>query len=424
MVPATDSIPQETTGAGVPTARLQVLQTYTWVSLMALTIISAFQGIFDVPFDRPESLLHVLLLAAVLIQQSAILAHEGHLPSRTWSCYWLPRRLTSLPVTGLFFLAGIALLSAGALRGGPIWLWALPVSVTAANAVLVQVHAEPGFHFGVRARIISVVAGASIAAAAGLSAEQYQAGSWPAAALLAAGITVVAFAVQVGQVWWQRVLVDLDEAKGVSVELAVAQERLRFAGDLHDIQGHQLQAIAIQADLARNMIDVHGAGSLAEVRACQDQIHALASTALKDTRAIAHGYRKVSIETEVANAVDVLAAAGMTLTIVGPVHELTGAFAHHASYFVRESATNLLRHSLATSAILRVVRSGESISCIFEDPGPERAPHDKITDHRGFGLEQLADRSRKAGFALTFGQHDGGWRVELSNSPADGRGTP
>ncbi|MBG6189584.1 two-component system sensor histidine kinase DesK [Arthrobacter sp. CAN_A212] len=423
-MPATDSIPQETRAVGAPAARLQALQTYTWVSLMALTIISAFQGLFDVPFDRPESLIHLLLLAAVLIQQSAILAHHGHLPSRGWSCYWLPRQLTSLPVTGLFFLAGIALLSAGGLRGGPVWLWALPASVTAANAVLVQVHTEAGFHVGLHARIISVLAGVSITTTAGLSAEQFQSGTWPSAALLAAGVVVVAFTVQVGQVWWQRVLVDLDEAKGVSVELAVAQERLRFAGDLHDIQGHQLQAIAIQADLARNMLDVHGADSLAEVRACQDQIHALASTALKDTRAIAHGYRKVSIETEVSNAVDVLAAAGMTLTIVGPVHELTGEFAHHASYFVRESTTNLLRHSLATSAILRVVRSGESITCIFEDPGPERAPHDKITDQRGFGLEQLADRARKAGFALWFGQHDGGWRLELTNATTKGRRTP
>ena len=58
------------------------------------------------------------------------------------------------------------------------------------------------------------------------------------------------------QVWIWDVTLRLDGAREQAGEVAVLRERLRFAGDLHDIQGHQLQAIALKAQLAARLIGV------------------------------------------------------------------------------------------------------------------------------------------------------------------------
>jgi two-component system sensor histidine kinase DesK len=48
-------------------------------------------------------------------------------------------------------------------------------------------------------------------------------------------------------IWWWDIMVQLDVARRDAAQLAVARERLRFASDLHDIQGHHLQVIALKA---------------------------------------------------------------------------------------------------------------------------------------------------------------------------------
>lgn len=54
--------------------------------------------------------------------------------------------------------------------------------------------------------------------------------------------------------WLWHLIIRLDEARTVSGQLAVARERLRFASDLHDIQGHHLQVIALKAELADRLL--------------------------------------------------------------------------------------------------------------------------------------------------------------------------
>lgn len=54
--------------------------------------------------------------------------------------------------------------------------------------------------------------------------------------------------------WAWDVLRRVDEARTAEGRLAVARERLRFAADLHDIQGHTLQVIALKAELAERLL--------------------------------------------------------------------------------------------------------------------------------------------------------------------------
>ena len=43
---------------------------------------------------------------------------------------------------------------------------------------------------------------------------------------------------------------ELHEARAELARLAVAEERMRFARDLHDLLGHSLSVIALKAELA------------------------------------------------------------------------------------------------------------------------------------------------------------------------------
>ncbi len=54
--------------------------------------------------------------------------------------------------------------------------------------------------------------------------------------------------------WWWDIVRELDRARRAEGRLAAAQERLRLAGDLHDLQGHHLQVIALQLELAEKMM--------------------------------------------------------------------------------------------------------------------------------------------------------------------------
>ena len=95
----------------------------------------------------------------------------------------------------------------------------------------------------------------------------------------------------VAQVWIWDVTMRLDKARTAEAEVAVLRERLRFAGDLHDIQGHQLQAIALKAQLAARLIGVDD--ELARRHA--GDAHALALEALGETRELVQGYRRVGL---------------------------------------------------------------------------------------------------------------------------------
>lgn len=55
--------------------------------------------------------------------------------------------------------------------------------------------------------------------------------------------------------WWWKIVVRLERHRQTAAELAVTQERLRFASDLHDILGHHLQVISLKSELAARLME-------------------------------------------------------------------------------------------------------------------------------------------------------------------------
>lgn len=58
----------------------------------------------------------------------------------------------------------------------------------------------------------------------------------------------------VSSVWMWDLYLRTAQASGLAAQLANTSERLRIAADLHDIQGHNLQVIALEAELADRLL--------------------------------------------------------------------------------------------------------------------------------------------------------------------------
>ncbi|MFI1581451.1 sensor histidine kinase [Embleya sp. NPDC020630] len=157
--------------------------------------------------------------------------------------------------------------------------------------------------------------------------------------------------------WVWRQFVELDDARRIAGELAVANERLRFAADLHDIQGHTLTLIAVKSELARRLVEMDPSAAAAQM----GEVEALAREAVTDTRGLVHGYREVSFAAELANAAAVLTAAGIECHYASPppLPDRAGTL---FGLVVREATTNILRHSAATTASIDVSADGRRLT--------------------------------------------------------------
>ncbi|HVM12961.1 MAG TPA: histidine kinase [Egibacteraceae bacterium] len=185
----------------------------------------------------------------------------------------------------------------------------------------------------------------------------------------------------------------LEQARRLSADLAVAEERLRFAAELHDIQGHHLQVIPLKSELAARLAEHDAAAAAEHMKA----VHELARTALADTREVVRGYRRVSLAAELANAAKVLTAAGIhcpppdehaSTQLPEQVRRLFGLA-------VRDATTNVLRHSDATAADLQLRIKGNTAQLAVRNDGAR-------STHRGggTGLASLAERFADAGGTL------------------------
>lgn len=166
-------------------------------------------------------------------------------------------------------------------------------------------------------------------------------------------------------VWSHEVVLRLDRARRLADELAVARERLRFATDLHDIQGHHLQVIALKSELAERLLAQDPEAATRELT----QIRETARTALEDTRAVVHNYRTITVAGEARNAAEILRSAGIECRVSidsnDSGQDMTEALPAETgtalAHVIREGTTNLLRHSRASWATIVLSRESHEV---------------------------------------------------------------
>ncbi|MBO1752543.1 hypothetical protein J4G33_12090 [Actinotalea sp. BY-33] len=189
-----------------------------------------------------------------------------------------------------------------------------------------------------------------------------------------------------------RLFTELDAMRAAEAELAVVKERMRFAADLHDIQGHTLHVIKLKAAVAARLQHVDPERVAAELA----EIERLTGETIDQAQHLVNSTRQLSFASELANATALLTAAGMAV-------DVAGEDTHHEAdeeifaLVLREGTTNILRHPAARSVTIAITDDALTIS---NDGAPATARPER-------GLAALRERVARSGGALSV-SHDGG----------------
>lgn len=203
---------------------------------------------------------------------------------------------------------------------------------------------------------------------------------------------------------------ELRAARADLARLAVAEERLRFARDLHDLLGHSLSAVAVKTALARRLLPDAPERAIREL----DDVQAVTQGALREVREAVAGYRRPSLAMELANAREILAAAGIGCRCTDLAGQPPPEVEAVLAWAVREGVTNAVRHSRAQRLTIRIVQDGETVSAEIADDGIGAAPADALSANGGSGLEGLAERAAAIGGRMeTESCPGGGFRLRV-----------
>ncbi|WP_437033235.1 sensor histidine kinase [Streptomyces sp. enrichment culture] len=221
--------------------------------------------------------------------------------------------------------------------------------------------------------------------------------------------------------WLLNAVFALDEARETRARLAVAEERLRFGRDLHDVLGRNLAVIALKSELAVQLARRERPEAVEQMIEVQRIAHA----SQREVRDVVRGYREADLEAELAGARGVLAAAGIDCEVTGRTAGLPARVQSALGWVVREATTNVLRHGDATWCAVtvrtvegRVVLTVENDGARREGTGLPGAPPDGRSD-AATATRGPDGTTEAAGAALTGGSGLAGLRERLA--AVDGR---
>lgn len=181
------------------------------------------------------------------------------------------------------------------------------------------------------------------------------------------------------------VIGELARTREELADVAVTEERLRFSRDLHDLLGHTLSVIVVKAEVVRRLT---GSDTAAEHAA---DIETIGRRALSEVRQAASSYREITVAAELARAEVALDATGIDLTVTGADTTLPPPLDELFGWVLRESVTNVIRHSGARHCTVRLTCDERTASIDVIDNGKQA-----MTTRPGGGLGGLRERATAA----------------------------
>jgi two-component system sensor histidine kinase DesK len=220
----------------------------------------------------------------------------------------------------------------------------------------------------------------------------------------------------------QRYIRMLRDTRAELAQNAVAQERLRFARDLHDLLGHTMSLIVVKAEVVRRLVEREPA--LAAAAAAD--IEAIGRRALTEVREAVNGYRAPEFTVELDSVRTALASAGISVRVRHDGPPVPPAASQVFGWVIREAATNVIRHSGAKACEVTVTVDRKGTTVEIRDTGHGHrlvtGPGETATRH-GVGLVGLRERVVAGGGTLTTGNAPrGGFRV-IATMPATATAT-
>jgi signal transduction histidine kinase len=190
---------------------------------------------------------------------------------------------------------------------------------------------------------------------------------------------------------------------------AVVEERLRIARDLHDVVGHGMGAITVQAGAGRMALD---AGADAEVRRALLSIEQAGRGVLREVRWLVGVLRErphAVTERDLFGLAAAAASAGFVvdMSVDGGFAAVPPQLAQITYRIVQEGLTNAFKHSGADQVQVRIAISDQVVVTVL-DSGAGLPAGD------GFGIRGMRERAAQVGGTLTAGPRTDapGWQLE------------
>jgi len=221
-----------------------------------------------------------------------------------------------------------------------------------------------------------------------------------------------------GIVHLSRAIRELHTTRKELARLKVEEERQRLSRDLHDLLGQTLSMITLKSELARLLIGEDQERCAHEL----SEIERVARKSLRDVREAVAGYRQPRLESELEGARQLLEAAGIEVQIEALGKALTPTVDIALGWTVRESVTNVIRHSRAQHCLIRLTQENGTVRGEVLNDGGQRERVESTT-RRGLGLAGLQERvsalggQMEAGPCMLAGKASFRVRVELPLSP-------
>ena len=237
-------------------------------------------------------------------------------------------------------------------------------------------------------------------------------------------ISVLALAIIVGLGRAGRLRVDLANARAEAAEEAArrrsSEERLRIARELHDIIGHSLGTIAVQAGVGRHLMETEpekaadALDNIAKIsRESLDEVRSVVA-ALRDDEPPYHPALGLA---DLPQLIETVRATGLAVDFTLPddleaIPRQTGAAVYRIT---REALTNVVRHAHASKARVQVVHQNGRIEVAVRDDGAGGGNGPAGDSEPGHGIIGMRERAEALGGRLSAGPaSDGGFLVTAS----------
>jgi signal transduction histidine kinase len=211
-------------------------------------------------------------------------------------------------------------------------------------------------------------------------------------------------------------------ARAEAVRQHVDEERLRVAQEVHDVVGHGLAAIKMQADVALHVL----AKRPEQAEVALNAISRTSTAALDELRATLAVVRRTGSEAE-RNPVPGLerldelrqrmsdAGVDVHLETAGEHRTLPAAVELAGYRVVQESLTNVLRHGTAKVATVRIGYETDAVTLAITNPAESVRGRDG-----GLGIPGMRERVEALGGEFTAGPTADGHFVVRASIPTGG----
>jgi signal transduction histidine kinase len=214
---------------------------------------------------------------------------------------------------------------------------------------------------------------------------------------------------------------ELEEERELFAELAVRHERARIASELHDIVGHAISVMVIQAAAGQRLVDRDPVGTsqvFAGLAESARQGHEDLRRLVELLGGVEVGGPDLSLIEEIVTRA---ARSGLDVScrFEGSRDGVSAPVAHAAFRVVQESLTNALRY--APGAAVRVVVNGAGRDLTVRVENGNAVQRRPLLSGTGRGLAGLRERVQELGGQLIAGPVADGWLVEATMPGSDRR---